>query len=138
MLTIQIQTIGGQFIRNARWKINSHAYLAKDQDYFISVNVEDKEFLEDLKRLVGKDRTISLERYDLEELKKLKNKKGTGHYLVLSFKISNIKHMFDIDKDELESIVILNPNSRIVEGLILYIYEKDKCDPRFVKFLKGD
>lgn len=133
MLTIQVQTIGGQFINNARWQIDSTAYLLDNQDYFVSMNIEDKNFLEELKKIVPKDRSVSVEKYSSEDAGKSK----LGSYVVLGLKVLQIKHMFDVNKNELESIVILTPNSRVVEGIITYIYDKDKCDQRFLKFLKS-
>lgn len=122
MPIIQFTKINGSIIEKASWKVDNISNLR--EGHFIQFNFNIKEDT-NLISYISKRSNIDC----------VVEKSDTGQYsIILTGIIKAFKHM--IDNSKLESMVTVIPINRAVENVLLFITNKDQCDPKFVALLK--
>lgn len=123
MPAIQATTIGGKLIDGARWEVKSLSDMREGQNLHVSVPVGDKNLIHFLGKQTGMDCVLERE-------------EDKSHYVVLTTKIMQFRHMLDHSTGDLESLVYVSPANRTVEEVLTYMLDKDKCNPKFIEMLK--
>jgi hypothetical protein len=120
---IQVTTISGSIIENARWEVENIVNLREGHGFQINWITKDTNLL----AYVGKanNRECSVDR----------NK--DIYSVVLSCLVKQIRHMLDSNEKQIESMAILVPSNRVVENIIIYLASPDKCDPRVIQLIRA-
>ena len=119
MPIIQAYTLQGTIIEKAKWEIPNFENLKENQHLQINFKFDDKK----LSYYLGKNNMI---------IEKDKNK--NNYSINLTFQISSFRHLL-IPPNSLESMVIITAINRTNESILLYLMDKDKCDPRFINLV---
>ena len=123
MPVIQATTISGKLIDGARWEVSTLSNMREGQSLQVSVPVQDKNLIHFLGKQTGMDCVLERE-------------EDKSHYVVLTTKIMQFRHMLDHASGDLESQIDVTPFSRTVEEVLTFIFDRDKCNPKFVEMLK--
>ena len=123
-MIIQIQTISGDTVENAKWNIPIPAGLQEGQSFAILLPFEDKELATYMSKVKNSECYV-----DVDE------KKTSA---VLSFRVSRIRHMLTIDDSKIETLCYLTPTHRAVEQIMIYILVPAKADKRLIAAIKGN
>lgn len=122
MSIIQFIKINGGIIEKAKWEIDTLANLR--EGHFIQFNFNIEEDV-NLISYVSKRSNIDC----------VIEKTDKGQYsVVLTGIVKAFRHMLDASK--LESMVTVVPANRAVENVLLYVVDKNQCDPKFVALLR--
>lgn len=117
MPIIQVHSLQGTIIEKAKWEVPSFENLKENQYLQINFKFDDK----NLSRYLGKNNMI---------IEKDKN----DYSINLTFQISGFRHLLT-QPNSLESMMIITAVNRTIESILLYIIDKDKCDPRFISLV---
>jgi type II secretory pathway component PulC len=123
-MIIQLQTISGEQVENAKWDVPVPAGLQEGQSFAILLPFEDKELSTYISKVKNSECYV-----DLEEGKTS---------AVLSFRVSRIRHMLTINSQKIETLCYLTPTHRATEQVMIYILSPAKADPRLKRAIKGN
>lgn len=123
MPAIQATTISGKLIDGARWDVGTLSDMREGQNLQISIPVGDKNLIHFLGRQNGMDCVLEREA-------------DKSHYVVLTMRIMQFRHMLDHGSGSLDSQAYVTPINRTVEEVLTFILDKDKCNPKFVEMLR--
>ncbi len=124
MATIQVTNIGGVIIPNAHWKVKSLGSMSAGEVVRVNVSFEDERLSKYLSKATAQE--VTLEREE-----------GEPTSVVLGFVMEKFSHFLDQSADEpdVESIAWIKPMNRTVEAVIVYLLDRENCDPRFLAML---
>jgi hypothetical protein len=124
MALIRATTIDGRWVEPARWDVNPEIILKEGQEFNISFPVQNDVFFNFISKSQKQDFSVDI-------TDKIKT-------VTLIFTIKNIKHLLDTEniKPELESLIILVPNNRMVENIFLFLMSPEMCSPKFIEIMK--
>lgn len=123
-MIVQIQTMSGEQVENARWDVPVPPGLQEGQNFAILLPFEDKELAMYISKVKNSECYT-----DFDEGKTS---------AVLSFRVLKIRHMLTLNDSKVETLCYLAPNSRAVEQVMIYILTPGKADKRLVAILKGN
>jgi hypothetical protein len=114
--------MNGGIIEKAKWEVDTLENLREGHWIQFSFNIEEDP---NLISYVSKRSNIDC----------VVEKTDKGQYsIVLTGVIKTFRHMVDASK--LESMVTVIPVNRAIENVLLYILDKDQCDPKFIALLR--
>ncbi len=123
-LVIQATTISGQIVEGARWEITQPCFFQKGQKISVELPVKDP-------NLVGYISKTGTNECMLDG--------GKGDFSIVMLCIVNeIRHMVRIAEKSVDTMVIVTASNRTVESVLQYILTPSRCDPRFIKAVRGD
>jgi hypothetical protein len=123
MPIIQAVTISGRFINKAKWEVDTLANLREGHNIQVSLPVKDKNLIS----FLTKSNKIN---HTLEKI-------GNKFSVILTMKLTQFRHMLDTNPLDFQSMAVVTPLDRTIEGILLYLLSKNECDPRFVALIKG-
>ena len=123
-LVIQATTISNKIIDGARWEVQSPTYFARGQKVSVELPTKDAQLLGYLSKNMNNDCMLD----------------GTkDHYsVVMACVVNEVRHMVYVASQSADTMVIVLPTNRLVEHVLQYILSPTKCDPRFVRAVRGD
>jgi len=124
MATIQATNIGGVIIPNAHWRVKSLGSMSAGEVVRVSVAFDDEK--------LGK----YLSRASTQEVAYEREEEGQDS-VVLGFVMERFSHFLDQSAEEpdVESIAWIKPMNRTVEAIIIYLLDRENCDPRFLAMI---
>jgi hypothetical protein len=57
---------------------------------------------------------------------------------VMSCVVAEVRHMVSIAQSTVDTMVVVSPMNRLVEHVLQYILNPARCDPRFIRAVRGD
>jgi hypothetical protein len=120
---IQATSLDGKIISAARWEVPNIVNLREGHNFQISILTKDTKLLGYIGKQSGSDIAVD---HNQDE-----------YSVILGCVVKQIRHLLETGTKQLESMAVIVPASRVVEGIIIYIMARDKCDPRFVKLIQG-
>jgi hypothetical protein len=124
MPTIQVTSIGRKLIENASWKVKSLEGLSVGQYLTVNVPLVDEALI----KAIGKMKANLLEKED------------DGYSITLTFLVDKFTHMLelksDMSLDKMDGMAWIVPMDRTVESIILYLFNPELCDPKFLALIK--
>lgn len=115
-MSIQLMTLNGRIVEAARWKASRRTGIYAGQSMFLNVQISAHPKLVALLKsqrdqfcALDEDETISCE-----------------------CTVQEMNLLFDTATEEFQSMVSIVPINRNTENVLLYVYEKTWCDPRFL------
>jgi hypothetical protein len=123
-MIIQIQTMSGEQVEGARWDIPVPAGLQENQSFAILLPCEDKKLVTYISKVKNSECYV-----DVDEGKTS---------VVLSFRVSRIRHMLTINSSKTETLCYLTPSHRAVEQVMVYMLTPGKADKRLVSILESN
>jgi hypothetical protein len=124
MPTIQVTSIGRKLIENASWEVKSLEGLSVGQILTVNAPLTDEALI----RAVGKIKAGLLE------------KEENGYSVTLTFLVDKFTHMLelksDMTLDKMDGMAWVIPTDRTVESIILYLFNPELCDPKFLALVK--
>lgn len=124
MPTIQVTSIGRKLIENASWKVKSLEGLSVGQVLSVNVPLVDEALI----KVIGKMKASLLEKED------------DGYSVTLTFLVDKFTHMLelkpDMSLDKMDGMAWVVPVDRTVESIILYLFNPELCDPKFLALVK--
>lgn len=123
-LLIQAKTISGTLIENATWKIVGSHSIREGQSIYLELETKDIKIVNWVAKLKSVDCNVERDEENKEKF-----------YIIASYSILEIKHMLSDKK--LETMVHIVPMNRTIESVTLYILDRGKCNPRFIKSLNS-
>lgn len=123
-LILQAQTISGNLIEGGRWEVEFPAGLQEGQHFSLNLPVTDPHLIRYLSKVSSIDCVL--------------DKDGNKFSVSLSCPIRRVRHMVSTTTGEVESMGILVPINRTIESVLLFVIAPNKCDPRFIRLVRGD
>jgi hypothetical protein len=124
MPTIQVTSIGRKLIENASWEVKSLEGLSVGQILTVNAPLTDEALI----RAVGKIKAGLLE------------KEEDGYSVTLTFLVDKFTHMLELKSnmtlDKMDGMAWVIPTDRTVESIILYLFNPELCDPKFLALVK--
>lgn len=122
-LIIQATTISGKIIDGARWSVQQ-AFFARGQKVTVELPTKDGPLLGYLSKHMNNDCMLD---------------GGKGHYsVVMACVVGEVRHMVNVADSTVDTMVVISPMNRIVEHVLQYILTPSKCDPRFIRAVRGE
>lgn len=123
-LVIQATTIANKIIDGARWEVTSLSSFARGQKVSVELPTKDPQLLGYLSKNMNNDCMLDGER---------------GQYsVVMACVVNEVRHMVLLSSGTVDTMVVVLPTNRLVEHVLQYLLSPNKCDPRFVKAVRGD
>ncbi len=123
-LILQVQTISGSLIENGRWEVECPAGLQEGHHFSLNIPVPDPALIRYLSKVQSLDCVL--------------DKDGNKYSVSLSCPVRRVRHMVNTETSGIDSMGILVPINRTIEGVLLYLLAPNKCDPRFVRLVRGE
>ena len=124
MPTIQVTSIGRKLIESASWKVKSLEGLSVGQILTVNVPLVNEALI----KAIGKMKAGLLEKED------------DGYSVTLTFLVDKFTHMLelkpDMSLDKMDGMAWVIPTDRTVESIILYLFNPELCDPKFLALVK--
>jgi hypothetical protein len=122
MPVIQFTKISGVIIEKARWVVNTLENVGVGHYIQFNFNIdEDPSLVSYISKRSNIDCVVE--------------KNDEGQYsVILTGVVKAFRHMVDASK--LESMITVIPANRAIENVLLYILDKNQCDPKFTALLK--
>jgi hypothetical protein len=124
MPTIQVTSIGRKLIENASWEVRSLEGLSVGQILTVNIPLTDEALI----KAVGKIKASLLE------------KEEDGYSVTLTFLVDKFTHMLELKSnmtlDKMDGMAWVIPSDRTVESIILYLFNPELCDPKFLALVK--
>ena len=126
LISLQSVTTNGTIIDNARWLVNlSNFQVGNQLEIMIQAtidNVKDKVVINFLKKYnkLG---------YSIDQIDRNK------FSIALSFSIKQIRHLVDVKMNQTETLCTITPINKFIEDVVLFIYDEQNCDPKFIKYI---
>jgi hypothetical protein len=120
---VQVTTISGKMIDNARWEVENITNLKEGHGFQVNWVTKDSNLLSYVGRINNTECSID------------RNK--NIYSVVLSCLVKQIRHMLDSKEKHIESMAILVPSNRIIENIFIYLASPDKCDPRVIQLIRS-
>ncbi len=120
---LQATTISNKIIEGARWEIGS-AFFARGQKVSVDLPTKDPQLLGYLSKNMNSDCMLdgNKERYSV----------------VMACMVNEVRHMVSIADQTVDTMVIIIPTNRLVEHVLQYILNPNKCEQRFVKAIRNE
>lgn len=122
MPIIQGTTIGGRFLTKAKWEVKSLSDLKEGQNIQVSIPVEDADLIAYMAKSGPKQECVM-------------EKDGKKHWVILTTRVMQFKHMLEHESSELQSMVLVVPMNRTVESFLIYLLDREQSDPRFLSLI---
>lgn len=120
---LQAVSISGRIIQTAKWDVKTVENIREGQSLQINIEIEDQPLINYLSK-----NTMAREILD---------KDGKQYSVNLKMVVKEFKHMFEIESRDIQSMVLLVPNNRTVEQVLIYLLDRENIDPRFMTALKS-
>jgi hypothetical protein len=123
-LLIQVTAINGVIIEKAKWIVNNYSYIKENQSIFIDISSDNQKLISYISGLNSQDCYVE---------------EGEYQTITLHFRIKSIRHSFDTTQKtkKIETMISVMPVNRMVENIILYVYEPSLCDQKFLQVLRN-
>jgi hypothetical protein len=126
MLIVQVTTIFTRMnIEGARWEVNM-PWLQEGHSISLDMLVKDPDLIKYVEEKGGNECSI--------------DKEGDKFRVSLSCMVTKIRHMIRVLDDgtpSTESLAIVTPANRLVEGVMTYAISPSTCDPKFINAVRG-
>src|SRR5512135_1268617 len=120
---IQICSLSGAIIDGAKWMVDFPAALQQDQTVSFSLPIKDAALI----GYLGKTQSRSC----------IVDKEGNDYVVAVACKVLRIRHMVNTMSHTAESMAYAVPEDRVSEHVLMYLLMPTKCDPRFVRAVRG-
>jgi hypothetical protein len=120
---IQVCTMAGALIDNGKWMVDFPASLQQDQTVSFSMPIKDAALI----GYLGK----------VQQRSCIVDKEGNDYVVSVSCKVMRIRHMVNTTSHTAESMAYATPEDRLAEHVMLYMLIPSKCDPKFVRVVRG-
>ena len=124
MLVIQATMISGKIIDDARWEITSLSSFQKNNKVSVELATKDPALLTYLSKTPSTECILDGDK--------------DGYSILMSCVVSDVRHMIHATNGTADTMVLVVPANRLVEHVMQYILNQNKCDPRFLKLVKGE
>lgn len=123
MITVQVLSLRGTIIEDARWHIQENSVsIAVGHPMSICIYTKDKNLLAYIGKNGGDECSIGEE-------------KGKS-FILVKFIVKNLGHM--LDESKLETLCTVSPASKMAEQVMLWVLCPTACDHRYADvFQKG-
>lgn len=122
MIVLQVATLSGKTVEDARWEVPSIHGLQEGQSFALSFPTKDKQLVTYLTKVPTADCSVDREK---------------GEYSVqLSFNVRRIRHMLSVGSQQVDTLAVLQPANRSVELVMQYLINPAKAEPKFVKAVR--
>jgi len=122
-MIIQIADISGSMMDNGKWDVEFPAGLQQDQTVSINLPIKDPALI----GYIGKSRLLSC----------VIDREDNNYMVAIACIATRIRHMVNTATLTVESMAILTPSDRTCEHVLRYLLTPGKCDPRFVRLVRG-
>ncbi len=124
MATVQATNIGGVIIPQAHWKVKSLGSISPGDVVRVNVPFEDEKLSKYLSRSQVPECTF--EREEEEE-----------NSVTLGMMVERFTHFLDHSSKEpdVESMAWLKPMNRTVEAVLIYLFDRDNSDVKFLAMI---
>lgn len=122
MATVQATNIGGVIIPRAHWKVKSLGSISAGDVVRVNITFSDEKLEKYLSRASAQEVT-----YEREE-------EDEASSVTLGFMVERFTHFLDQSAEEpdIESMAWLKPMNRTVEAIVIYLLDRENCDPKFL------
>lgn len=134
MPTVQAATISGIFSEKCRWSVTTLENLREGQSFQLALRVGEK----GLASAISKLRSANI----------LVEKDGSFWTVILSLVVFEVRHMLEPGKggetedgdpiDEVETLAIVKPKDRNVEGVMLRLLDSGAQEPKFAEYFRQE
>jgi hypothetical protein len=125
-ISFQSVTTGGIIIDNARWQTNLSNFQVGDQIEIMIPVMTSKNKDRIVINFLKKSDKFG---YSIDQISKDK------FSITLSFSIKQIRHLIDVVLNQTETLCIIVPINKLIEDIILYMYDEPKCDQKFIRYI---
>jgi hypothetical protein len=124
MATVQATNIGGVIVPGAHWKVKSLGNISAGDVVKVNLVFEDEKLEKYLSRISVQE--VTYEREDDEQSS-----------VTLGFMVERFTHFLDqaAEEPDIESMAWLKPMNRTVEAIILFLLDRENCDPKFLSLI---
>lgn len=122
---LQATNLSGQIIEAARWEPKGLAFIKEDHLVQINMDCKDKALLSYVARHRSNECSI--------------DSSGTpkkSAQVIMTFRVGTVRHMLDAKTSVIDTMIMIVPANRLVEGVMMYTMFPEKCDPRFVDMIR--
>lgn len=121
MATVQATNIGGVIIPRAHWKVKSLGSISAGDVVRVNMTFSDEKLERYLSRTSAQE--VTYEREDDEACS-----------VTLGFMVERFTHFLDqaAEEPDIESMAWLKPMNRTVEAIVIYLLDRENCDPKFL------
>ncbi len=121
---VQITTLAGKIVEKARWKLDKVHDMREDQTIQLNAVCHERMLIAYVANKKPSECYVDLQ-----------NK--SEPQVIMGFKISSVRHMLDAQSGEMDTLISAIPVNRIVEGMMMFIFQRKDCDPKFISMLKS-
>ena len=122
-LLIQVVDISGSIIENGKWEVEFPAGLQTEQTISVNLPIKDPALI----GYIGKLRSLNC----------VVDKEEDQYMVAVACTVMRIRHMVNTTNKTVESMAIVAPSDRTCECVVRYLLTPTKCDPRFVRIVRG-
>ena len=120
---IQATMISGQVIETAKWEVKLEIPPSETHEMSLNFATQDQKII----KFLSNERMGTM----------VDGNKSEGFTVTVKFDIKNIKHMIDTVDLTSQSIVIIAPQNRTAEQVLVYLMNPELCNPSFIKLINS-
>jgi hypothetical protein len=122
-ILIQLCMFSGSIIEDAKWSVDFPAMLQESQTVSFSLPIKDAALIGYLGKTQSRNCIV--------------DKEGNDYMVAVACKIIRIRHMVNTLATTAESMAYAVPEDRVCEHVLMYLLSPSKCDPRFIRAVRG-
>ena len=123
-LIVQVVSLSKNIFESGKYEVEFPTNPQIDQTFSLNLPIKDPALI----GYIGKQQAINC----------VIDKEEDNYVVSVACTISIIRHMMNITTKIVESMVIVTPNDRLCESVLYYLLMPNRCDPRFVRLVRGE
>jgi hypothetical protein len=121
---IQAMTMSGHAVEGARWEADFSVPPAVGHSVQVNSPTDDRELMAYSPKLLAHGVVLD-------------GSKEDGWTITFTCAVKAVKHMIETGKDSVQTMVVIVPENRASEQVMMYLLDRKRCDSAFMKALRG-
>ena len=121
---LQLTSLSGNVVEGAKWEAQFSISPNESHELTLTFNSSDESIISFLSK--NERRGILLY-----------GDKNEGYVIAIRCDIKNVKHMFDVNAQDSTSMILISPNNRTSEQVLLYLIDPHLCAANFLQSVRA-
>ena len=121
---IQAMTMSGHAVEGARWDVDFSVPPGVGHSVQVNVPTDDRELMAYSPKMTAHGVVLD-------------GSKEDGWTITFTCTVKTIKHLIEANGGAVQTMIIVIPEARASEQVMMYLLDRKRCDSAFIKALKG-
>ena len=121
---IQATTMSGHAVEGARWDVDFSIPPSVGHSVQVNIPTDDKELMAYSPKMVAHGVVLD-------------GSKEDGWTITFTCTVKAVKHLIEVNGGIVQTMVVIIPEGRASEQVMIYLLDRKRCDSTFTKALKG-